>query len=280
MAAHRRLGLGHCAPPISGAAAMTPAEVAINIGIGVISAALFVFLTLVWQKSRRHLKNGRAAEFLDVHSTERCSITLLTSPRGMMPQSSGAKGIRVMTHNDTRALFEIYRMVDRLGGSIDLNEPDSPPPADRVEFCLGGPRANSRTEHLLRQYIPNVSMRDALASSRVPDPRGHPQDIVLGDGSQNPARFTCERDHLEYAILARVVRSEPKKRIFIVAGQTSVTNLAAVSYLARHLDELHHRFGNRSFCLIVLLTDSGGEHYENVDEYLEVSLNKYMKVST
>lgn len=258
---------------------MTPAEVASNIGTGIISAALFVFLTLAWQRSRRRLKNGRAAEFLDVHSTERCSITLNTSPRGTISSSSVAKGTRVMTHNDTHAVFEIYKMVDSVRGSIDLFEPDSPPPADRVEFCLGGPRANSRTERLLRQYIPNVSMRDALTSSRVPDPRGHPQDIVLGDSPESPPRITCERDRLEYAILARVVRPEPEKRIFIVAGQTSVANLAAMYYLTRHLDKLHHRFGNRSFCLVVLLTDSGGEHYENVDEYLEVSLNKYVKAS-
>jgi len=101
----------------------------------------------------------------------------------------------------------------------------------------------------------------------------------LGDSPENPPRITCERDRLEYAILARVVRPEPEKRVFIVAGQTSVANLAAMYYLTRHLDKLHHRFGNRSFCLIVLLADSGGEHYENVDEYLEVSLNRYVKAS-
>ena len=248
---------------------MTLADVAANIGIGVISALLFVLLTLAWQKSRRHLKNGRKAEFLDIHSTQRCSITLNTSPRGIISSSSGT---RVITHNDTRAVFEIYKMVDSLGGSIDLYEPDLPPPADKVEFCLGGPRSNRRTGHLLQSYLPNVCMRDALPSSRVPEPGRYPQDIVLENDSENLTRITCERNRVEYSILARVMRPNSKKRIFIVAGQTSLANLAAIEYLGGHLDELHHRFGNRSFCLVICLKGSDGEHYDSVNEYIGVSM--------
>ena len=176
-----------------------------------------------------------------------------------------------MTHNDTRAVFEIYKMVDSVGGSIDLYEPDLPPPADKVEFCLGGSRSNKRTERLLRTYMPNVSMREALPSSRVPDPGRYPQDIALENGSENPTRITCEQNRVEYAILARVMRPNAK-RIFIVAGQTSVANLAAIDYLSGHLDELHHRFGNRSFCLIIHLKGSDDEHYDSVNEYIEVSM--------
>ena len=271
MAGRRRLGLHRCAPPTSGAADMAEV-VAVDIGTGVIAIVLASGLTLFSQKTRRHLKNGRIAEFLCVHAGESCAITLNTSPRGMISSSSEAKGTRVMTHNDAYAVFEIYQMVDRVGGSVDLYEPDSPPPADRVEFCLGGPRSNRRTEDLLKEFLPNISMRDALISDRVPDPSRQPQDIILEDDPENPTRFECKRDHREYVILARVMRHEPKKCIFIVAGQTSITNHAAMYFLKRNLDKLHHRFGNRSFCLILYLRDSEGKYYENVDERVAVSM--------
>lgn len=244
---------------------MTILSIAGQIVINLASVLVGSGLTLAWQKSRRRLKNARAAEFLGLNNTKRCSITLDVSPRGVPTQLPGKK---VMTHNDAKAAMRIFRMLDRLGGSVDLFEPDSRMSNAEVEFCLGGPRANSRTGRLLKTHIKVLSMRDSL-NPPEDEAHKHPQDIVIEDGS---ARFVAKRQACEYAILARIWRQGARRgNIFVVAGQTSDGNLAAVQWLEDNLQRLHREWDKRSFYLIIRMKDwdDNSQRYETVERYHE-----------
>jgi len=240
---------------------MTVWSIAGQIAINLASVLVGSGLTLTWQSWRRRLKNARAAEFLGLNNAKRCSITLDVSPRGTPTQLRGKK---VMTHNDAQAAMHIFRMLDRLGGAVDLFDPDSKMPNTEVEFCLGGPRANSRTGRLLETHIKTLSMRDSLSSSEN-DAQKHPQDIIIEEGS---TRFVAKRQNCEYAILARIWRqSSGRGNIFVVAGQTSDGNLPAVQWLEDNIQKLHRELGKQSFYLILRLKDwdDNSERYETVE---------------
>jgi hypothetical protein len=245
---------------------MTANGIAEAIGINVFSAFLGGFLAFAWQWARRKQRKGREAEFLGVKPTKSCSIIVNTSPRGRKYASKS--GTRVMTHNDALAVVQIYQMLGSVGGSVDLYEPEGAPPSSQVEFCLGGPRSNSRTAFLLQQHT-NVAMGDTQRAPQAINPVKWPQDII----EKGRLPLICERDELEYGILARVVRpSKAEGVLFIVAGQTSVVNMAAVDYLKRNLNHLRRRFGDRSFCLIIKLENSHGKYYKDGEELKEVSM--------
>lgn len=212
------------------------------------------------------MKNARVAEFLGTTPGKNCSITLNVTPRGAPSQLPGK---RVMTHNDALAALQIYRMMDHLGANVTLLEPDSPMSITQVEFCIGGPRANSRTGRLLERYIPGVSMQDTLSSSPAHDPTSSPQDIVVEDGN---TRYVAERQHREYAILARIWRQDTgQSNIIIVAGQTSDGNLPTVRFLESNLANLRREFRKRSFFLLVRMRDwdDNSQQYETVENILK-----------
>lgn len=238
-------------------------SIAGEIGINLASTLVGGGLTLTWQRSKRRFKNARAAEFLGMNNARLCSITLDVTPRGGPSQVPGKK---LMTHNDAKAAMSIYGMLDRLGGRVDLFEPDSQIPDVQVEFCLGGSRANGRTGRLLEQYVPSVSMQDKFGFSGE-EAKEYPQDVVLDRGK---VRLEAGRQDCEYAVIARICRRNTRQgNIFIIAGQTSDGNLPAVQYLERNIEKLRKEFKDQSFCFVIKLTDwdHNNLRYETVEEF-------------
>ncbi|MEV4622118.1 hypothetical protein AB0J74_25835 [Asanoa sp. NPDC049573] len=142
--------------------------------------------------------------------------------------------------NDVAALVELGAIVKECGARADV-VPASEAPKELgkvTEFCVGGAESNPRTTAHLAALLPGVRVS------------------TYGEGGSTvPFRVAGEvfehRAHHEAHVL--VARAAPTAHpLFLIVGQTSVTNLAAARYLAGHHQELHRLYGDRSpFCLVL-----------------------------
>jgi hypothetical protein len=143
--------------------------------------------------------------------------------------------------NDVAAALEIGNLLRAAGGeTVDIvpagasgqSAPDS------VEFCLSGPGSNPRTGAHLRRYLPALEVGD--------------KDAYVVSGHLYERQPGAE----EYVLLARICRTD-RPHLFLISGQTSVTNLAGAAYLARNEPALARRFGDRgSFAFILKVIDT------------------------
>ena len=70
------------------------------------------------------------------------------------------------------------------------------------------------------------------------------------------AAYPCDFGVAEYALLARAFGPAGGKPVFVLAGQTAPTNLAAARYLDRHHRDLFRPFrDDRPFCLVLRIVE-------------------------
>ncbi len=143
--------------------------------------------------------------------------------------------------NDVAAALEISALLRAAGGDVVDIVPAAAPGSgapDSVEFCLSGPGSNARTGAHLRRYLPalEVGQRNAYVVD------GHAYEWQPGVE--------------EHVLLARICRTD-RPHLFLISGQTSVTNLAGAAYLTRNQPALWRRFGDReSFAFILKVIDT------------------------
>ncbi len=152
---------------------------------------------------------------------------------------------------DVATLVELATVVKECGGRPTLvaaNEIRQE--AGRVtEYCVGGPSTNPRTAAFLRSVLPGVRF---LYS---PDTDEH--GVRVGADT-----YRMVPQHEEYVVLARIVHPATARPLFLLTGQTAVSNLAAARYLAAHRRTLR---GRRNFCLVLRVRESpvfGADHVE------------------
>ncbi|MFJ5552024.1 hypothetical protein [Streptomyces sp. NPDC093225] len=148
---------------------------------------------------------------------------------------------------DAFALLEISALIKDCGATVQIVVHDTARQGfgDRTEFCVGGPVSNTRTAAHLTSMLPGV--RVDLSTEAGPD-RGA---IVVGG---EPYRW--EKDSLEHVLLARLATPEGGRPVFLISGQTAVSNQAAARYLARHHETLARKYGDRPFCLLLKVINS------------------------
>jgi hypothetical protein len=158
--------------------------------------------------------------------------------------------------NDVAAALEISALLRAAGGNmVDIvpaatNNAAGPGGANSVEFCLSGPGSNARTGAHLRRHVPELEIRE------------HNAYLVNGH------TYERQRGVEEYVVVARICRTD-RPHLFVICGQTSVTNLAGAAYLTHHQPALWRRFGDReSFGLVLKVIDPhvyGHHEAEEVD---------------
>jgi hypothetical protein len=141
---------------------------------------------------------------------------------------------------DVAALVELASVARECGARADLG-------GDRelaqqfgrqTEFCVGGPGANPRTATHLRTILRGVTFPE-------------PGTTVVAD-----REYTAESTIAEYVVLARAWGPAGGKPVFILAGQTAPTNLAAARYLGRQHRRLYREYGaDRPFCLVLRVVE-------------------------
>jgi hypothetical protein len=145
---------------------------------------------------------------------------------------------------DVAALVELATLARECGARADLaSDAELAQEFGRLtEFCVGGPGGNSRTETHLRTLLPGVTFRP---------PGDDPATLVVGD-----AAFPCVPGIAEFVILARAFGPAGGKPVFLLAGQTAPTNLAAARHLDRKHRELFRAHGaDRPFCLVLRIVE-------------------------
>jgi len=145
--------------------------------------------------------------------------------------------------SDVRALVEVASIANDGGVEFQIFQPDQFQGGigSQVEFCIGGPFSNHRAAGHMATYLPGVSF--------TPYNRELPDSIAIVAGG---SEFIREPNLREYVILARVFPNPSARPLFLIAGQTGVTNLAAAHFLRSRFEEMSRAHGvERAFCLVL-----------------------------
>ncbi|TDD91618.1 hypothetical protein E1202_05585 [Saccharopolyspora karakumensis] len=207
-----------------------------NIGLNIIASVITG--SMVWISGRllrlRRLRRKQA--FLGLSSGGECLI--------VVPRMFSADNERSVHRNDAAAMLDLSAILSECGAKPEVIFHDQVYQglAAKSEFCIGGPAANRRTEAHLRSVLPGVRMA------------GADERTAIDVGGQS---YPSNLHHLEYALLAKVVRHERDKPAFVICGQTSIANRVAARYLDSEYPRLRSRYGvRRRFCVLLRVIES------------------------
>jgi hypothetical protein len=160
--------------------------------------------------------------------------------------------------SDVAAMLEIAALVRAVGVEPEVMSPAeaSSDPAEHVEFCLTARDANPRTRAHFERRLPGLRMLDWQLGGA----------FVVG-GTEYPR----DPDVLEYVVVARVCQPD-RPHLWLIAGQTGVTNRAGAWFLVRNETALRRRFGDdRTFCLVLRVIEPATYGYREVEEAADVT---------
>lgn len=165
--------------------------------------------------------------------------------------------------SDGAALMELASIAKDCGGRADLVAADGAVTelGRLTEFCVGGPTVNPRMAVHLRTMLPGVSLEMAGP--------GRPMSWRL-----EGLTFPHEPGRAGYVVLAKTYGPGPgpgrgRRPVFLIAGQTAATNLAAARYLAARYRQLGRAHGvDAPFCLVlrVVEPDAYGSDFVEIAE--------------
>lgn len=216
---------------------------------GLVTAILSGGAVWLWQSGKRTRRLRRKAAFFGVKPGQRCLAVM----------NRHWQSPRAVARSDVYALLDVGSLVDELGGDIDVRSYEELREGigDRTEFCIGGPDSNPRTAAHLAAFVPGVV--DHPYSKLGPAVA-----ITAGDD-----RFVRDPEKREYAIVAKIIPAGADRPVFVISGQTSITNRAAVHFLRQHYADLTKKVGTHSqFCLILRVTspDVYGHKLVNIEK--------------
>ncbi|MFE4575418.1 hypothetical protein [Streptomyces chartreusis] len=225
-----------------------------NIGIGLVTSLLGGVFVWLWDRTKRTREVNRRAAFFGVRPGQTCLIVL-----GNKYNAPGTAHYR-----DVRAVVELSLLAGELGCKVAVESGDfRGSNGDRTEFCVGGPSggANIRTGGHLAAHLPGVTIHAYDATL--------PDSMAIEVGGE---KFRCDRGTQEYALVAKFQPAESTSPVFLVSGQTSVGNLAAIHFLRREYANVAGRLSSlERFCLLIKVSDIGTYEFHRAELEREVS---------
>ncbi|MGY0024701.1 hypothetical protein [Streptomyces sp. cg35] len=210
----------------------------------------------VWLRARakRLRVVNRQAAFFGVRPGQTCLMVL-----GSKYNSPGSAHYR-----DVRAAMELALLASELGCHVEL-EPGTfrGGNGNRTEFCVGGPSgdSNPRTGGHLATHLPGVTVH--------PYDDTRPDSVAIEVGGE---KFLFDRGNQEYALVAKFTPAESTGPVFLVSGQSSVANLAAIHFLRREYAQVAKRLRSvERFCLLVRVSGIGTYEHHRAELEREVS---------
>ncbi|MFJ3924587.1 hypothetical protein [Streptomyces sp. NPDC090022] len=209
-----------------------------NIVLGVVATAIsggfgWFARTYLWRRGLR-----RKQAFFGLPTGSDCLFVVNR-------QMGGTEGS--VHRHDAFALLEISALIKDCGATVQIVTHDGARQGfgERAEFCVGGPASNARTTAHLASMLPGVRVN--LDTEPGPD-RG-----AIHVGGET---YRWEKGTVEHVLLARLTNTEGARPVFLISGQTAVSNQAAARYLARHHERLAHRHRGASFALVLKVVNS------------------------
>jgi hypothetical protein len=198
-------------------------DLAVNIAAGLLTAVLL--WSVQWSLRRRRL--NRIRDFFGLLPD---TDALLVVNR----HASSANELSVH-RRDVFALLELAGLIKLCGARAEVVGHDEVRRGfgEKAEFCIGGPTSNTRTAAHLEWKLPGVA---------------HLPDGALTIGGESYRRGAGA----EYVLLAKVAGAGQSRPVFLVSGQTAVTNQAAVRYLVAHERKLARTHGTKGGFALVL----------------------------
>lgn len=213
-----------------------------EILLGVLAAGVTATLgwfarTYLWRR-----KLQRKQRFFGLPANSECLL--------VVNRYAGGTGDWSVARNDVFALLELSSLIKDCGALADVvpHEAAQQGFGERTEFCLGGPASNRRMGAHLQSLLPGVRMNV--------DAEPGPERGAFLIGTE---RYLAENGTAEHVLLARLTagQSGDARPVFLLCGQSSITNQAAARYLARHHVRLTRKYGqNGNFCLLLKVVNS------------------------
>jgi hypothetical protein len=204
----------------------------INILIGLVTSVLSGTAVLLWRQAAGTRVLRRKAAFFGLRPGGNCLIVM--NNHWQLPGST--------SHDDVKVMLQAATLAQEAGSQVSLIMADKPPHQQEscVEFCIGGPFSNPRTAAHLAAYLPSVRFRP------ISDKRSSGAIVVAG------RQFTYKRGQQEYALIARFTPRHSSDPVFLICGQRSIDNLAAITFLKREYRLLSKSHGmGTDFCLVI-----------------------------
>ncbi|GAA1607966.1 hypothetical protein ACFQY4_33755 [Catellatospora bangladeshensis] len=126
-----------------------------------------------------------------------------------------------------------------------------------TEFSVGGPTFNPRTESHLRRMLPGV---DVSGTS--------PRPLTFTIGGQV---YECKPGRVEYVLVARVFGPNGGRPVFVLCGQTALSNQAGARHLRAEYAQLGKTYGDRPFSLMLRVVDTDAYGPAVVDQITDVT---------
>jgi hypothetical protein len=192
----------------------------------------------VWSGQRllRWRRLARMRAFFGLNQGETCLLSVA--------RHFSSPNQRSVHRSDVAALVELAAVARDCGARADLvSGADLAGMGRQTEFCVGGPIGNPRTAAHTRSILRGVDAAADPVDGQVP--------ITVGG-----VAYHRDPDRQEYVVLARAWGPDGGRPVFVLGGQTAVTNLAAARYLVTHYRELFRRYrADRRFCLVLRVVE-------------------------
>ncbi|MGW8377029.1 hypothetical protein [Streptomyces sp. ODS28] len=228
-------------------------EILLGVLTAVLTAALgWTGRTFLWRRKLR-----RKQRFFGLPDESACLL--------VVNRHASAPSDHSVNRRDVYALLELSAVIKECGAHAEFVSHDAARQGfgERTEFCIGGPTSNRRTAAHLQALLPGV---------RVNTEHGlGPDGGAFTVGSE---RYRYEDGLREHVLLARLTagRNGGTRPVFLICGQSAITNQAAARHLARNYAQLARKHGtDRSFCLVLKVVNSQAYGPDVVEQVADVS---------
>ena len=223
-----------------------------NLVISIIASVITGVAVWLWNRTIRSRNLARKARFFGIRPGENCLLVMNHHPLKH----------NTMSHGDIETLVDAVKIVREVGGEVTVAAFDKilEPAGSIAEFCIGGPAANQRTEVHIKNYLKGIEIHPYTDDA---------ESLCISAGDE---KFRYQKGEKEFALLAKVFPNSKSHPVFLISGQTSMGNKAALYYLAQGYDgELRSKYDEQPFCLILELTSPWTYGYKSVKLTKDIS---------
>ena len=231
--------------------------VVLNVVVGLITSLISGGAVWVWGRARVTRRQRERARFFGLTPGDTCRI--------VAPQAFGIP--RTVSKQDVFSIVELAKLMRDLRADLDVVSSDdgSYGVGDLTEFCVGGPSANMRTKSHLAHFLPGVTVLSYAPDSQKPGA------IIVGR-----EEFLREPDAREYVLVAKVRLPDNRRPLFLVCGQTGITNRAAAAYLRDNYRKISSAHGDReNWCLVLRVLAPSVYGYQMTEVAADVSASAF-----